>query len=104
MKYWLSLILLVSVVAAAQDPERPRHDKYRDDPHARCMRPEVVEHYGPDNPSLHPCECHQTCVTSDTGEQWVQEDANCQLYCTKERCGCHPDEDACPAPMPEPRK
>ena len=103
MKYIVAALLLVM---ALQDPEppRPRHDQYRDDPHARCMRPEVVKMYGPDDPSMHACECHQTCVTMETGESYVAEDSNCQLYCTKERCGCHTDEDACPAPVPEPKR
>ena len=101
MKYWLSLILLVSVVFAAQDPEQPRrHDKYADDPDSRCMRPEVVEFYGPDNPHLHPCNCHQTCVIPDDGEPYVQEDSTCEHFCSKSHCGCNEDSTACPAPMP----
>lgn len=97
------IILLALVAIAAQEPEH-RDDKYKEDPHARCMRPEVVELYGPTNPSLHACSCHQTCIVGDAGESWVQEDSACSMYCSKQRCGCHVDEDVCAGPHVEPGK
>lgn len=98
---FLAVFLMVSVLAAQDSPDQGeyRHDKYASDPHARCMRPEVVEFYGPDNPSLHACSCHQTCVAPQADEEfepYVREDQACELYCTKARCACHPDESVCP--------
>jgi hypothetical protein len=93
----LLVVVLVAAGMGAQTPEY-RHDKYKDDPHARCMRPEAVEMYGKENPSLHPCTCHETCATQADGTRIPTEDPKCELYCTKQRCGCHVDEEACDVP------
>jgi hypothetical protein len=98
-----ALIVLVALVGlAAQEPEH-RDDKYREDPHARCMRPEVVEFY-PENKSLHACSCHQTCAYEGTENQYVQEDPKCSMYCSSQRCGCHHDENPCGGSHVEPGK
>jgi hypothetical protein len=100
MKWLVVLVALLSI--AAQEPEH-RDDKFKEDPHARCMRPEVVEFY-PENKSLHACSCHQTCIVGDAGESWVQEDSACSMYCSKQRCNCHPDSNPCDGPHVEPGK
>jgi hypothetical protein len=92
MKY-VALLMTVLVSLAAQEPEH-RDDKYQEDPHARCMRPEVVEFY-PANKSLHACSCHQTCILAGTPDAYVAEDSQCSMYCSKQRCGCHSDENVC---------
>jgi hypothetical protein len=96
---WLVVVIAVLSIAA-QEPEH-RDDKYKEDPHARCMRPEVVELYGPANGSLHACSCHQICHNPGTEEQWVQEDSACAMYCSAQRCGCHPDSNPCEGPHVE---
>lgn len=100
------LTLLLAAIVMAQEPQERRDDKWKDDPHARCMRPEVVEYYGDNNGSTHACSCHQTCapVTNEDGAvvgERAREDSSCQMYCSAQRCSCHHDEDACAAPMPE---
>ena len=94
----IAVLLLAATLLAQDTPDQGeyRHDKYASDPHARCMRPEVVEFYGPDNPSLHACSCHQTCVNPGEESQYVAEDPTCELFCSKSHCGCHPDESVCP--------
>lgn len=100
------LFATLGLTLTAQEPT-PRHDKYRDDPHARCMRPEVVAYYGADDPSMHACSCHLVCTlhddnadgVTDRGEQG--ETQECELWCTKSRCGCHPD-DPCNSPQIDP--
>jgi hypothetical protein len=82
--FWAALI---------QDP--PRHDKYRDDPHAACVTPQVAEYYK--NPSLHACTCTLKCEMGAGGYMEQMENPACELWCTKERCGCHPEE-PCDAP------
>lgn len=95
MKYLLVLVF-VALGFTAQDQE-PRHDKFKDDPNARCFySPEGTPY--PDYPSMHPCACHQTCVTQADGSRLPAEDPKCELYCTKQRCACHVDEDVCDVP------
>lgn len=96
-------------VAALQlpqsEPLQPEHrdDAYMEDPHARCMRPEVVAYYGNDDPSIHSCTCHLVCVSHDNNSDGVVdysdqgETQTCALYCSKQRCACHPD-DPCNRP------
>jgi hypothetical protein len=94
------LVLFMLLMVSAQEQEY-RHDKYKDDPHARCMRPEVVEMYGKAHPSMHACSCHQSCAYPGTADQYVLEDPKCELYCTKARCGCHADENICATEVPK---
>lgn len=92
----LALIGLLLLGLGLQDQEPPRHDKYRDDPHAYCFfgKPDAAM---PGNPSAHPCECKQTCIVTD-GAPITVEDPTCGLYCTKSRCLCHSDEEICQLP------
>lgn len=87
-KYLLLALVLFAVAVSAQDPERPRHDKYRDDPHARCFF--GTEPYE-GQPSMHPCQCQPVC----TEEGHQVEDGRCALYCSADRCLCHVDQDIC---------
>lgn len=103
------LTFLLATIVVAQEPTEHRDDKFQDDPHARCLRPEVVEFYGDNNGSTHPCSCHQTCAnsTDENGEvvsQHAREDSTCAMYCSSQRCGCHPDSDVCEVPMPSPAR
>lgn len=80
---------------ALQDDPPPRHDKYRDDPAARCVIPAVAEYY--QNPSTHACTCPLQCMENRDGDGTLTgtgqaEQPSCELYCTKARCGCHPEE------------
>lgn len=98
MRYLAILLALtVSLVAMQDDSQPPEHrdDKYMDDPHAVCMRPEVKEYYDKDNPSVHACTCKTVCITQGDGSSFESMSRDCALDCTKTRCGCHPDENAC---------
>ena len=93
----LLLVLLVSGTVLAQDqPARPH-----DDPHARCMRPEVIDKFGPTTLHLHPCQCHATCVRPDGGTPYVAEDTSCTLWCRKSACLCEPDSNPCAEEVPD---
>lgn len=95
---------LLSMPVGYQPPEiEHRDDKYKDDPNARCVIPEVADFYK--NPSTHACTCHTPdCeVTPDGINYWY--DHTCELSCSPKRCACHPDNDTCGAPMiEEPKK
>lgn len=92
----------IFVLATLQDPP-PRHDKYRDDPQAACVKPEIAAYYH--RPSLHACTCKLMCVDhyDSDGTKYSDQGENqeCEMYCTKERCACHPEE-PCDAPDVEP--
>ena len=83
----LSGLILLAISVSAQDAP-PRHDKYRDDPHAYCLAGKPL----PNDKSGHECHCALVC---QSGQQ--AETVACELYCTKARCACHPDD---PCAMP----
>lgn len=72
----------------------------KENPNARCMRPDVIEKYGPTSLTLHPCQCHATCVRPDvengqTFEPYTLEGQGCALHCKRSQCLCEPDVNAC---------
>lgn len=91
----LLLVIAVSLVMAQDPAPEVRDDKYKDDPHASCFRGK--EPY-PGHPSMHPCQCALMCVPDEsTGQLFRSENAECEMYCTKSRCKCHPDQ-SCDVP------
>ena len=90
MGHLIPLVLIL--LGAALQGQRPH-----DDPHARCMRPEVIKKFGPTDLHLHPCACHRTCVTPPEGEgqPYVAEDHSCTLWCRMAACLCEPDSNPC---------
>lgn len=94
----LGMAFLVSVLIAgtlgAQDEQRD--DKYKDDPAAMCRKGPA----DPDHPSEHPCNCELICSADDSiGGPQQMENTACQMYCTKERCLCYPDDPCRPDPL-----
>lgn len=89
---WLFLIALVGLLA--QDPtDTPRHDKYREDPNAHCLKgpPEA------DDPSGHQCACKKVCSEPDAeGQSSRLEQTECELYCSIRLCKCFPDNPCAP--------
>lgn len=87
---WTAAVtLLIVSVSLAQSPEPvPRHDKFRDDPHAFCRK-------GPndaDDPSAHSCACELMCSEgANAVHQQQLENPQCELYCEMSRCACYPD-------------
>lgn len=91
------LVLLLAVAAlAAQQQERPRDDKYKDDAQAYCWTAKSSGSLGPRrerDPHAHKCSCHLMCQIGESGEvAGDHEDSTCELYCTRERCFCHVEE------------
>ena len=87
----LTVWLLVALAVMAQAPaEPPRHDKYKDDPGAYCLPAQPVEG------DTHGHECHCALVCNHEGQQVEQN--TCEMWCSKSRCACWPDE---PCPQPE---
>lgn len=90
----LTFIMLLAAGAAAQEP--PRHDKYKDDALAYCWNPkssgsQVARRQR--DPHAHQCACHLICRLDPSGAViGDQEDARCELYCTRQRCTCHVEE------------
>lgn len=86
MRYVL-LLVLVTLSVSAQPPEH-RDDKYQSDPSAHCRKgPD-----DPDEPSAHGCSC--TLICSDGTDQvpaHQTENTACQMYCSRQRCLCYPD-------------
>lgn len=87
--------VVLTVMAHTQD-DPPRHDKYRDDPHAYCFAgipgSALSEH-------AHPCSCRFMCTAPDAADHGYQiEDSTCELYCTKTRCACHADQECTTEP------
>lgn len=88
--YSIALGLLVVALTAGAQPPQPEHrdDQYKDDPHAICRKgPD-----DPDAPSEHSCSCQLMC--SDGTEQAPAhqiENPSCALYCSRQRCLCHVD-------------
>jgi len=83
-----ALFALSGSMLLSQEP--PRHDKHRDEEHAFCL---------PAKPSPgtqgHECHCKMMCATNqdgDTERAYEVEDSTCEMYCTKARCACHPEE------------
>ena len=86
---WIAVVI---VALALQPPDAPRHDKYKDDPHAYCLQGRPV----PNDKHGHECHCKLMCVHIDiNGAVVSQEDSTCELYCSKNHCVCHTDEE-CP--------
>lgn len=91
MKY----LLLVFIVLTQTVQEPPRHDKYKDDPHAYCWSPKSsgTSKVRERDPHAHVCSCHLICQIGPNNEViGDQEDSTCELYCTRERCTCHIEE------------
>jgi hypothetical protein len=80
-----ALVVVLLTVAWAQEH---RDDKYKDDPHAFCRK-------GPNDPSApseHSCNCSLMCSDgTETVPPQQMENTACEMYCTKARCLCHPD-------------
>jgi hypothetical protein len=89
-------VVLLAVAAVAQEPER--HDKYREDPKAYCLRGRPQA----DDKHAHECHCRQMC-SGDQENAWVNpstgeiEDQTCEMFCTLSHCVCHADEPCEPA-------
>lgn len=90
-------LILLALAVASQD--NPRHDKYADDAQAYCYNPATSGSQGPRrarDTHAHACSCHLTCKRDGTGAVvGDEEDATCELYCTRERCFCHQGESPC---------
>ena len=92
------LCLLAAATLVAQEPtEPPRHDKYKDDPGAYCLPSAPVE----SDKHGHECHCELMCIDNGQGEQMPRESNTCELYCTHERCACHPDNPCASEPHPK---
>lgn len=93
----LSLCVVVAaLVSLAAQQEPPRHDQYKDDPHAYCWNPRssgTQAKAREADPHGHKCSCRLMCVTATDGTVvGDQEDNTCKLYCTRTHCDCHPEE------------
>lgn len=93
MRVFVVLVAL-AVAAGAQQADPSRHDKYANDPQAYCLPgpPEKGDTHG------HECHCKLECMNGPNGPEQAETPA-CEMYCTKTRCGCWP-EDGC-APQDE---
>lgn len=83
------LILLLSAVALAQQPEpvpgNPDHVKPEEGWFCHTNSPIAPA------PDGHACECaaHRTCHTDpNTGERVVVEHLTCRVWCFKDHCRC----------------
>lgn len=78
-----------AVVLGQEQP--PRHDKWREQEHAFCLPAKP----SPDTQG-HECHCKMMCATRNdgTGHEYPYEveDQTCEMWCTKTRCACHPEE------------
>jgi hypothetical protein len=98
----VTLVVVLAAAAGLSHAQAPaRHDPYRDDDKAYCWNPAssgtAVKQREAD-PHGHRCACHLACqIGPDNSIIGDQEDATCQLYCTRDRCLCHVEE---PCEMP----
>lgn len=97
---WSALVVaagswwIASTVSALGQEPPPRHDKYASDPHAFCRKGPN----DPEAPSEHACTCSLMCSEpTDTTSGAQMENISCELWCTRARCLCYPD-DPCKAP------
>jgi hypothetical protein len=92
----LILALALFATASLGGQEAPRHDQYREDAKAYCWNPKSSGSQAAKrekDPHGHRCACHLYCqIGSDNKVIGDQEDSNCELYCTRDRCNCHVEE------------
>lgn len=75
----IALLTLALLAAAAQRHEPPPLPPGQFCEHVSVRTPHPA----------HPCACQRECHAYDNGKQvWVQEDPQCQQYCTKDHCHC----------------
>lgn len=46
----------------------------------------------------HECHCQMVCTVGDDGTITDHESTDCKLYCRRDKCLCHADEDRCHSP------
>jgi hypothetical protein len=96
-RYGLVCVLAaLALTAGAQRPQPERRDdKYKEDPMAYCRK-------GPDDPetpSVHGCSCSLICSEgTDQVPSHQTENTACQMYCSRQRCLCYPD-NPCDTPI-----
>lgn len=90
---WLFICVALSLAMVAQDA--PRHDKYASDPSAYCLAgaPEKGDTHG------HQCSCKIECMEGKDGPERA-ESVTCEMYCSKQLCGCWPEDGCVPLDQP----